>query len=115
MELSKHSRMPAVGAAMTPFPHFVRADDPIEQVEKLIAEHGIRHIPVQDDTGVVGLVSERDLFRARFAPGLHGACAPVRRPGGLGKDHDPRVFLSREGQGTLAHASGRRAAAEHDE
>lgn len=46
---------------MTPFPHFVSSADPVEEVERLMREYRIRHVPVQDDGKVVGIVSERDL------------------------------------------------------
>lgn len=63
MDLRDYDRMPAVGAAMTPFPHFVRADTPVTEVERLMDAHDIRHIPVLVDAKVVGIISERDLHR----------------------------------------------------
>ena len=48
---------------MTPLPHFVSSSDSVETVEQLMREHGIRHVPVQDDGKVVGIVSQRDLRR----------------------------------------------------
>lgn len=54
-------RMPIVGAVMTSFPYFVEADDPVSKLEKLMDDHGIRHLPVQEKGKVVGVVSERDL------------------------------------------------------
>jgi acetoin utilization protein AcuB len=55
--------MPPVAAAMTAFPYHVRVDDPIAEVERLMLEHGIRHVPVQDGGRVIGVISERDLHR----------------------------------------------------
>lgn len=46
---------------MTPFPYFVDTDDGLTEVERLMKDHDIRHIPVQQDGRVVGIVSERDL------------------------------------------------------
>jgi acetoin utilization protein AcuB len=63
VDLRDYEKMPAVGAAMTPFPHFVRADTPITEVEQLMQAHQIRHIPVIDESKVVGIISERDLHR----------------------------------------------------
>ncbi len=63
MDLSKYKRMPAVGGVMTPFPHFVRTADSAVFVERLMQEHGIRHVPVQEGGRVMGLISERDLHR----------------------------------------------------
>jgi acetoin utilization protein AcuB len=62
-ELQRHGKMPAVGAVMTRFPYFVGPDDRVQEVERLMQEHGIRHVPVLSDGRVVGIVSERDLHR----------------------------------------------------
>jgi len=61
VDLRDYRRMPPVAAAMTPFPYHVQVADPISEVERLMAEHGIRHVPVQDGARVVGIISERDL------------------------------------------------------
>lgn len=61
MNLAEHEQMPPVAALMTPFPHFVRPDDPARLAEDLMREHAIRHVPVKDGDQVVGIVSERDL------------------------------------------------------
>ena len=61
MDLRDYRHMPPVAAAMTPFPYHVRTDDPISAVERLMEEHGIRHVPVQDGGRVVGIITERDL------------------------------------------------------
>ena len=55
---------------MTPFPHFVDSDDQVAELERLMAEHQIRHVPVQQDGRVVGIVSKRDLHHllSRFVP-----------------------------------------------
>lgn len=61
MDLRDYRHMPPVSAAMTPFPYHVQADAAVAEVERLMQEHGIRHIPVQDGGRVVGIISERDL------------------------------------------------------
>ncbi len=61
MRLADYERMPSVGVAMTPFPYAVGPDASVLEVEQLMDTHRIRHIPVQDDGGVLGIVSERDL------------------------------------------------------
>jgi acetoin utilization protein AcuB len=68
--MKKYKKIPFVGSVMTPFPHFVNSDDPIAEVERLMAEHHIRHIPVQQDSRVVGVVSKRDMYYllGRFLP-----------------------------------------------
>jgi CBS domain-containing protein len=63
IDLRDYDRMPPVGAAMTPFPSSVRSDAPVTEVEELMASHRIRHVPVQADGQIVGIVSERDLRR----------------------------------------------------
>lgn len=59
--MHKYKKIPPVGSLMTPFPYFVEADEPLQRVELLMEEHNIRHIPVQENGIVVGIVSERDL------------------------------------------------------
>jgi acetoin utilization protein AcuB len=54
-------RAPIVGAVMTSFPYFVEADDTAATLERMMDEHKIRHLPVQENGEVVGIVSERDL------------------------------------------------------
>ncbi len=68
--MKKYKKIPYVGSVMTPFPYSVDTDDEIEEVERLIREHRIRHVPVQQDGRVVGIVSERDLYQLgdRFSP-----------------------------------------------
>jgi acetoin utilization protein AcuB len=63
VDLRNYRHMPPVAAAMTPFPYHVQADDPISVIERLMEEHRIRHVPVQDGGRVVGILSERDLRR----------------------------------------------------
>src|ERR1044072_4754184 len=53
--------MPVVGLVMTSFPYFVEVDDDANRMESMMDEHGIRHLPVQENGKVVGIVSERDL------------------------------------------------------
>jgi acetoin utilization protein AcuB len=62
--MKKYKKIPHVGSVMTPFPYFVDADDGVTEVERLMDEHQIRHIPVQHDGQVVGIVSQRDLYHA---------------------------------------------------
>ena len=63
MDLRDFDRMPTVGVAMTPFPHSVLVDAPISDVEELMAAHAIRHVPVQKEGSVVGIISQRDVQR----------------------------------------------------
>ncbi|MGH7928208.1 MAG: CBS domain-containing protein, partial [Candidatus Binatia bacterium] len=59
--MKKYKKMPSVGSVMTPFPFFADAADPVAKVERLMRRHKIRHVPVQRNGEVVGIVSERDL------------------------------------------------------
>jgi acetoin utilization protein AcuB len=67
----KQKKMPIVGAVMTSFPYFVEVDDTAAKMERMMDEHSIRHLPVQEKGKVIGIVSERDLHHhvKREAPG----------------------------------------------
>jgi acetoin utilization protein AcuB len=69
--MKKYKKIPHVGSVMTPFPYFVNTDDEIAEVERLMAEHHIHHVPVQQEGRVVGVVSDRDLYNLlhRLFPG----------------------------------------------
>ena len=60
-KMTKRKRMPIVGAVMTSFPYFVGVDDTAVTLESMMDEHNIRHLPVQENGKVIGIVSERDL------------------------------------------------------
>ena len=68
--MKKYHKSPYVGSVMTPFPYFVDTDNEVGEVERLMGEHQIHHIPVQQNGRVVGIVSERDLYHLgdRFLP-----------------------------------------------
>jgi acetoin utilization protein AcuB len=63
MHLADYERMPTVGAAMTPFPYAVGPDASVLEVEHMMNTHRIRHVPVQQDGRVLGVVSERELHQ----------------------------------------------------
>jgi len=73
--MNKYKKIPYVGAVMTPFPFFVDTDSEVGEVKRLMAEHHIHHIPVQQDGRVVGIVTERDLYHLndRFLPNAEKA------------------------------------------
>lgn len=54
-------KMPVVGAVMTSFPYFVDVDESAARMEAMMDQHAIRHLPVQENGKIVGIVSERDL------------------------------------------------------
>lgn len=61
MKIAEYDHMPSVAALMTPFPYFVRPDEPVARALALMREHQIRHVPVREGDRVVGVVSEGDL------------------------------------------------------
>jgi len=63
MQMARSGRAPSVGSAMTPFPYFVDLMDPVAKIEELMETHTIRHVPVQSEGRVVGIVSERELHQ----------------------------------------------------
>lgn len=56
--------IPAVRLVMTPFPHSVKAGDPLLRAQALMEEQQIRHLPVTEDDRLVGILTDRDLKRA---------------------------------------------------
>jgi acetoin utilization protein AcuB len=59
------SRVPAVKSVMTPSPYSIEIDAPLRMAQGLMAEHGIRHLPVIDENGdLVGVLADRDLKRS---------------------------------------------------
>src|SRR5436309_16112607 len=73
--MKKYKKIPYVGSVMTPFPYFVDTDDEVAEVERLMDEHQIHHVPVQQDGRDVGIVSERNLYRLfhQFLPNIDKA------------------------------------------
>jgi acetoin utilization protein AcuB len=61
MDLWKTDRMPAIKSVMTPFPYFVQIDDPVTRAEEIMREHGVRHVPVEENGSLVGIATHRDL------------------------------------------------------
>ncbi|MDE2270915.1 MAG: CBS domain-containing protein [Xanthomonadaceae bacterium] len=55
----------AVEAFTTPDPVMVPDTASIDEMAALMEEHGVRHLPIVRDGGVVGVVSDRDLRLAR--------------------------------------------------
>ncbi len=58
-------QIPTVKWAMTPFPWFIRVSDGIEQALELMRQQDIRHLPVQREGELVGIVTERDIQLAQ--------------------------------------------------
>jgi acetoin utilization protein AcuB len=54
-------RNPQVIAFMTPFPHSIEVDAPLEDAHKLMREHRFRHVPVMSGGEIVGVLTDRDI------------------------------------------------------
>lgn len=62
---------PTLARVMTPFPHSVDIDDLLEIAIKLMQANNIRHVPVTQESRVVGVISDRDIKAAqRLLPEL---------------------------------------------
>ena len=57
-------KLPTLKSAMTPFPHSVEADAPLERAQELMRSHDFRHLPVTESHGLVGVISDRDIVAA---------------------------------------------------
>lgn len=54
-------RNPQVLAFMTPFPHSIDIDAPLEEAHRLMREHRFRHLPVTSGESLVGVLTDRDI------------------------------------------------------
>jgi CBS domain-containing protein len=54
-------QIPPIKAVMTAFPHYVERDQPIAKAREMMAEHGIRHLPIVTDGKLVSVVTDRDI------------------------------------------------------
>lgn len=55
--------VPLVRSVMTPFPHSVKADDPLLRARARMVECEVRHLPVTEDDQLVGVLTDRDVKR----------------------------------------------------
>lgn len=58
------TRIPTIKVVMTPFPYSVDAMEDVRTAHGMMAQQGIRHLPVTRERKIVGIVSERDIFIA---------------------------------------------------
>lgn len=54
-------RAPQLKNVMTPFPYSVDVDAPVDEAERFMREHKIRHLPVMAKGVLKGVVSDRDI------------------------------------------------------
>lgn len=57
--------MPPVSRYMTPKPWTIDRFATVDQAERVMREHAIRHLPVVDGRDLCGIVSDRDLHMVR--------------------------------------------------
>jgi acetoin utilization protein AcuB len=50
---------------MTAFPYFIEVDAGLKAATQMMERHGIRHLPVKDGDELIGVVSDRDIKRAK--------------------------------------------------
>ncbi|MCB0338081.1 MAG: CBS domain-containing protein [Bdellovibrionales bacterium] len=50
-----------IEGVMTAFPHSIGIDQNLSLAKKMMREHGVRHLPVQDGGKLVGILSHRDI------------------------------------------------------
>ncbi len=60
---------------MTPFPYSVDQNASLEFARRLMEQHHVRHLPVTEEHGLVGLITERDM---RSAERLHSGFGAKR-------------------------------------
>jgi len=78
--------IPSVKAVMTAFPYQIDAARALSDAQRMIDEHGIRHLPVTRDNRLVGVVTDREI-RLANAPALTSAGSDELRVGDvLGQD-----------------------------
>lgn len=53
--------IPTLAITMTPFPHSIDVNQPIADAMAMMEEHGFHHLPVTEESQLVGVLSERDI------------------------------------------------------
>lgn len=59
------ARPPSLASAMTPFPYSVAPGATLRAAHDMMAEHGVRHLPVTDGREPVGVISHSDVMAVR--------------------------------------------------
>jgi CBS domain-containing protein len=50
--------IPPIKSVMTPFPHWVDADDAVARAQAMMAEHGVHHLPVMEGGQPIGVLND---------------------------------------------------------
>lgn len=54
-------RPPQLKNVMTPFPYSVDVEAPVDEAERFMREHKIRHLPVMEKGVLKGIITDRDI------------------------------------------------------
>jgi acetoin utilization protein AcuB len=68
--VQKPKRRLTIGDVMTPQPLTIGRDQTLVTAHKMMAENGIRHLPVLEHNDLVGIVSQRDLYFVETIAGV---------------------------------------------
>ena len=52
-------RIPSIKSVMTPFPHSIGKGAAVDEARAMMAEHGIRHLPVMDGEHLTSVIEHR--------------------------------------------------------
>jgi acetoin utilization protein AcuB len=66
---------PTLATVMTPFPYSVDHNASLDFARQMMEQHNVRHLPVTEEHGLVGLVTERDM---RSVERLHSGLGAKR-------------------------------------
>ena len=59
--------IPLMKSVMTPFPYSIDSNATIREAQAMMADHGIRHLPVKNDGKLVSVITDRDIKLATHA------------------------------------------------
>jgi CBS domain-containing protein len=82
--LAGGSLQDSIASVMTPAPRTLPAEATADDAALLIAQHGIRHVPIVDSGRLIGVVSERDLFDLQRL-GIRSVRRQIGAAAGLGE------------------------------
>ena len=67
----------AVSAFMTPSPHSIGREQPLETAHAMMRKHGIRHLPVLEGGKLAGMLSAHDLYFVEAEGGVDARAVKV--------------------------------------
>ena len=63
------TKMPQVREYMTPTPHTIASETPLKEVQELMRQNRVRHLPVKKGEALVGNISDRSVKSALGSTG----------------------------------------------